>query len=206
MARTSPGRFVLASIPVIGCAPAPDDRLVVTDIRLDDDATIILTFNHPIANADEIDPNDFRISVGYTHQTTYTGPLGDSFTEQGGRYTDLGYYVVPDFTRFEFGSATLGSDDELLLVGELAFAAYTCEQIAAYEAQFAMYNNGTYLDGVVEMAMFLHYAGGDIPLQDAAGNTLADIGPDWVLSDNMYELLDVFGFPNLTPKLEIPCP
>ena len=194
----------LASSSLFGCEhDDPDDSFRITGVSFDGASTITLTFSQPVANAGEIDPNDFRISVGLTYRTIYAGPDGN-VTGERARYADLGYYVG-NTTRLGWASFSSGADDQLTLQAELAFAT-VCDDIADYVATREMYQTD-YYDPMLEMGMFVHYAAGDIPIRSDEGETLTDIGPDWVLSDEGYMLVfDALGFPNLNPKLEIPCP
>jgi hypothetical protein len=204
--------FVAAKLAVtslsLGCQPDANDResFRIVSVSFDGASTLTLTFSEPIVDVGKFDPNDFRISVGFTYRTTYDGPAGASFTEQGTRYTDVGEYI-DTYTRLGWTSATLGANDkQLMLQAEQVFGD-VCGEIAYYIGQFERYQNSIYTNGVAEMGMFLHYAVGDIPIQNESGDTIADIGRDWVLSDNMYEVFfDTFGFPDLTPKLEVMCP
>jgi hypothetical protein len=57
-----------------------------------------------------------------------------------------------------------------------------------------------------DIAIFLHYAAGDIPLESEDDATLVDIGRDWVLTDENYLTRPGFGFNRLSPQIRIPCP
>lgn len=202
---------VASVMPLLGCGPGGVDTEVfrIASVAYDNEDTLTLTFTRPIANADEIDPNDFRISLGRSYQFTYMGPSDTvPTTYTSTYYLDLyaytGMYNYND-QRFSFKSASLGAPDQLVLEMTSPLGTYVCEQIEYYENQVAMYL-AEYPGSQFEMAMFVHYAGQDIPLLGDNGEALPDIGPDWVLSDLSYLSNEIFGFTKLNPKLEIPCP
>ena len=56
-----------------------------------------------------------------------------------------------------------------------------------------------------DIALFVHYAGREIPLESQAGEILANIGADWVINDPDYLERDAYGFTQLEVQLRIPC-
>ncbi|KIG16778.1 hypothetical protein DB30_04122 [Enhygromyxa salina] len=198
-------------LPLLGCGPGSigdGGTFRITAVDFDGDATLTLTFSHPVANVDAIDPNDFRISVAQTYSITYTDPDYGTYTYAGTFYSDLGafgYNYQYEYTRFEIVSATLGADNQIRLEGQFAFGDDVCEQLAYAQQQFEMYL-AQYPGSKVEIGMFLHYAAGDIPVLSERDETIANIGAQWVLTESLYMQNDVYGFPNLQPRLEIPCP
>lgn len=199
---------VAALAPALGCGPGDVDQgFRVTNIAFDGDRTLTLTFSQPIANADAIDPNDFRISFARTFSSTYTDPeSGQTYTEQYTGYNDLAFFIdyYGGTPRFSFAAATLGgSDTQLVLEAAAEGIAAVCMYMGYYEDYFEQYE----MEGLsVDMALFIHYAGGDIPLESEGGEVLADIGPDWVLTEQPYLSRMSYGFTQLVPQLRIPCP
>lgn len=197
----------VAGSSLLGCGPGGDEPFRITSVSFDGESRVVLTFSEPIVNAVGIDPNDFRISASNTFRVTYTDPYdGTTYTEQGSYYSDIRAFVG-DYTRFRMLSVSLGtSDNQLVLEGESGFRTIVCNQLAYYESLIEMYLDYAGPDGVFELGMFLHYAAGDIPVQSESGETIADIGRDWVLSNELYLEVGTFGFPNLSPRLQLPCP
>ena len=202
-------RWPLASLAALGCGPGDVDQgFRVTDIAFDGDRTLTLTFSQPLANADSIDPNDFRISFARTFATTYTDPeTGETYNEQYTGYGDLAfftdYYQSPP--RFSFAAATRGaSDNQLVLEAAAAGIAAVCMYVAYYQDYFEQYEP----PGVAsfDIGLFVHHAAGDIPLESEGGAVLADIGADWVLTDEAYLSRNSYGFDPLVKQLRIPCP
>ncbi|WP_146157466.1 hypothetical protein [Enhygromyxa salina] len=202
---------LVASLPLLGCGPGDigdGGPFRITSVDFDGDATITLTFSRPVANVDEIDPNDFRISVAQTYSVTYTDPQYGSYTYEGSFYADIGtfdYGSQYSYSRFEILSATLAADNQIRLEGEFSFGSNVCQQLADVEQQLEMYQ-AQYPGSKADLGMFLHYAAGDIPVLSEKDETIADIGAQWVVTQELYMSNEAYGFPNLQPKLEIPCP
>jgi hypothetical protein len=201
------------AMPLLGCGPGGVDTEVfrVTAVDYDGDDTLTLTFTKPIANAGEIDPNDFRISFARTYRFVYTDPYGGvpetySYTS----YTDLAGFVSDDYNynyndRFSFASAALGGPDQLVLEMTDPLGTSVCDTIEYIQNQLGTYA-AMYPGLKYDVGMFVHYAGQGIPLQAENGEALADIGPDWVLDDVTNVFSETYGFMKLNPRLEIPCP
>lgn len=188
-----------------GCGPGGigNDEFRVTAIDYDGGTTLRLTFSSPVANADAIDPNDFRLSIARTTHFV-DGPYVYEYTF----YENPVEYVYPPgvLDPVEFVSVSLGaSATELVLELDQPIPSYACESITYFEQSIAYYlsmSPGSKADA----GLFLHYGAGDIPLTGSNGQVLADIGRDWVLNEENYVWFeDSYGFNQLTPRLEIPC-
>lgn len=200
-----------AAVPMLGCVPgAGEDSFRITAIDFDGDSSITLTFSKPIANADQIDPNDFRISYAQTTRFVYTY-YGVTNEYVYTSYRDVGainynYYNYEPPTRFLFASASLGaSDDQLVLETAVALGTDECARIEQSLDSFEMYSQ-YYPGSQFDVAMFLHYAAGSIPVESELGERIADIGRDWVLTDELSNDTQTYGFVDLSPQLRIPCP
>jgi hypothetical protein len=196
---------VAAAAPLLGCGPGDVDQdFRVTSIAFDGEATLTLTFSQPIANADAINPNDFRISFGRTFELT--DPESGA-TERNTFYSDIGAFGDYDYygpQRFAFAAASAGgSANQLVLDDPDGAIAQACVYVSYYLEYYEQY---PYEGAKRDMGLFLHYAAGDIPLESESGEPLADVAPDWVLSEQGYLANYDYGFIHLVPKLRIPCP
>lgn len=186
-----------------GCGPGEiDNDFRVTAIDYDGDTRLLLTFSNPIANADEIDPTAFRISYAITSYLVYA----PGYIYQGTYYQSVGEYSYPEgYTDLEFVSASLGATPtQLVLELSAPIDDDVCYSIGQFEQYFADYV-AQYPGSKADIGLFLHYAAGDIPLTGTNGQVLADIGRDWVLTEDDYLYRETYGFTQLTPRLEIPC-
>lgn len=211
-ASTPLAHWPLASVavaaPLLGCGPGSVEQgFRVTALDFDGELTLTLTFSQPLANADAIDPNDFRISLARTISYTYTDPeTGQTSTDAYAMYTDIGAWGDYYQDRFSFASASLGaSDNQLVLTANSESIGPTCMLVALNEMYYEQYE-AQYPNFKHDIAIFVHYAAGDIPLESEDGKTLVDIGRDWVLTQENYLTHPGFGFNRLSPKLRIPCP
>jgi hypothetical protein len=176
-------------------------------VACDDDSTIRLTFTHPVAELGGINPNQFRLSLA---QTVTTSQVHDGVTQILAYtvYLDVATMIDSYYThRFTFKSIEPSASPSEVLLRTLeplvpdacAWLDETVELIETYASS----------PGVVvrfDHAIFLHYASGEVPIEDAAGRTLPDIGADWVLNATNYAAREDFGFTRLDPQLRIPCP
>lgn len=202
---------MLASAALLGgsaCKVDGEGGFAITSVRFDE-ATLTLTFSQPLADLDGVDPNDFRISMAQTASITYTYE-GVTQTYQYTSYMDLadvvGYYTGYYSDRLNFLSLTPGSADNELVLEAGTSLAPACDQIASTLEFFEMYAAMYYDDARFDVALFLHYAAGEVPLESTSGSVLADIGPHWVLNPDSYFSRMGFGFTMLSPQLRIPCP
>lgn len=166
----------------------------------DDYSTLVLTFSDPVAPVDGVAPTDFRISMGQTFQYMDEGMT----IEQSAYYepnTRVGYYDAVGMMAIANGPGT----DQVSITLAPAFAPLTCTFVANS-------NEGSSPEFPIEAAVFPHYAPGSTPVTNTEGVELAAMGAAWVLNgpdDEYYgyELfIEEFGFPNLVPRIPIPCP
>jgi hypothetical protein len=182
----------------------------ITGVAFDNDSTITLTFSQPVGDLGAVDPNDFRLSMAQTFRATYTYN-GVTETYLYTSYRDLadiideysyGYDERFSFMLIEPSAAA----DQVVLRTTDPLGPDACDWIDYVRSQFEMYASYPGIDATFDFAMFLHYAAGDAPIESEAGEPLADIGRDWVLTENDYIGREGFGFTMLSPQLRIPCP
>jgi hypothetical protein len=187
-----------------------DTGFRITNVAFDNDSTITLTFSQPVGELGAVDPNDFRLSMAETFRATYTYN-GISETYQYTSYRDLSD-IVYDYDygydeRFSFMTIEPGAAaDQIVLRTTDPLGPTACDWIDYTRDLFEMYSSYSNVMAVFDFAIFLHYAAGDVPIESEAGEPLADIGSDWVLTDNDYIGRESFGFTILSPQLRIPCP
>ena len=208
--------MVLAALPaaIAGCNPdgGPDDEAFgIVSITYDNDSTITLTFTQPVAELGEVDPNNFRLSRALTQTITYTYD-GMPMTYEYTSYSAIGLFTPESEEYLTFTSIARGaSATELILEGSLSFGEVACAWVEYVTDEIEMnYLTGEYAeyysDVRFEVGIFLHYAAGDIPIENEDGDALANIGADWVTNPENDVYSYAYGFMMLTPKLEIPCP
>jgi hypothetical protein len=187
-----------------------DTGFRITGVAFDNDSTITLTFSQPVADLADVDPNNFRLSMGQTLSVTYSYG-GITETYQYTSYRDLAT-VVYNYNyyggyRFSFMSIERGaSANQVILRTTDALGPTSCEFIDYATAQFEMYADYYDPNAQFDLAMFLHYAAGDIPVESESGVPLTDIGAAWVLTSDTFSDRQGFGFTMLSPQLRIPCP
>jgi hypothetical protein len=201
-----------AVAPALACQPsAGEPQFRIVSVEFDGDSTLTLTFSEAIANAAEIDPNDFRISFAQTLAGTYVPYDGTAEVDfELTAYQDLsifdyggGYYG--GFERFGFVSAARGAAaNQLVLESTTAAISPACEALDYIQTYTGQYHEE--IGWTSDFGLFVHYAAREIPLEGESGRILADIGADWVLEDGSYLERDSYGFTNLIPQLRIPCP
>lgn len=161
--------------------------------------TLVLSFSHPLAAFDEVDPASFRISLGFASRY---------FNPYYGNYNEITRYWDPNYINYYgYGSAfdaialSPGPASEQLRVD---FASplneYACALISDIEADPVEPPNSR------EIGLFVHYRAGDIPLRDTFDTDLPATGPDWVEWPYAYSYVPGPMFTYLDPKIEIPCP
>lgn len=208
-----PRSLTLAStLPaLIACSERQiDTSFRITSVAFDNDSTITLTFSQPVADVSSVDPNNFRLSMGQSLFVTF---LYNGVTESYmyTSYRDLASvaysYNYYGGYRFSLMSIEPGaSANQVILRTTSPLGPASCDFIDYATAQFEMYSSYYDATGQFDLAMFLHYAAGDIPIESQAGEPLADIGADWVLDNEDFYSRDGFGFTMLSPQLRIPCP
>jgi hypothetical protein len=179
----------------------------ITNVAFDNDSTITLTFSQPVAELGGVDPNSFRLSMGRTVSSSFTYE-GATETYQTTSYLDLAIVVSPyDDYLFSFMSIERGaSADQIILRTTNPLGPAGCDFIDDAFAEFEMYAEYYGPSAQFDVAMFLHHAAGDIPIESEAGEPLLDIGASWALSPDESYYRDRFGFTMLSPQLRIPCP
>jgi hypothetical protein len=204
---------VASAIPVLitgsACNPGDDEGgFRITRVDFDNNSKITLTFSEPVADLGEVNPNDFRLSLGRTSsyvlvydgmETLYEYTSYQDLVSVAGGYN---YYGTP----FTFLDVALGSSaSQIVLTTTDPLGPNACDWVRTRLEAFEMYS-GYYEDARMDLAIFLHYASGDVPIESQAGVELGEIGPDWVLSGDSYFTREGFGFTMLAPQLRIPCP
>jgi hypothetical protein len=178
----------------------------IARVAVDDDSTIRLTFSHPVAEFGSINPNQFRLSLAETVTASYVhNGVTKTFTYT--TYLDLATIIDSYYThRFTFKSIESGAaPDQIILRTLEPLGPDGCTWLDATADLFELYASYPGVTARFDHAIFLHYAAGEVPITDAAGRALADIGADWVLNASNYAIRDDFGFTMLNPQLRIPC-
>jgi hypothetical protein len=200
MSRTHTAALGLA-IATVGCeSKDPSDgsfELVSASL----DATgqsVVLRFSEPVAPVDGVDPSAFRIS--WAAPTALCGGLGPCVDQT--TYWDPNFYAnyyisyEPGMNmnvRFEVDMIAAGNQaNEVSLHFGAPLDPALCEYLAYYQDEYDY--------------LYVHYSPGDIPLTNNDGEALAAIGPEWVEFMEAYPVMAFDGtFPNLDPKIAIPC-
>jgi hypothetical protein len=184
-----------------------EDGFRITNVEFDGDSTLTLTFSEPVGAVDGVDPNDFRLNFAMSQRTSYTYE-GMTSTYVYTSYNDLNYIVDPDYyapdVQFSFMDVAPGSAANQIVLRSTDPITPACDLLNEISADFEMYSE-QYGGLEFDIAMFLHYAGGEIPVESESGSPLGDIGPNWVLNDEWYVAREAFGFSQLAPQLRIPC-
>lgn len=206
-------RLALAStLPVlISCSDStqPEPGFHITNVAFEDDSTITVTFSQPVGELGAVDPNDFRLSMAQTQRAT-TNYNGVTELYEHTSYRDL-RFTANDYDTYNqpFGFMLIepGAANQLVLRTTAPLRPDACEHLETTRSMLEYYVE-IYPTGNVayDLAIFLHYSAGDIPIESEAGEPLADIGPDWVLNAEDYVERDSYGFTMLSPQLRIPCP
>lgn len=203
---------LISALPAVfagsGCDPEADESVGfhVTRVAFDDHSTITLTFTHPVVEFGSINPNQFRLSLAETVTASYVyNGVTETFTYT--TYIDPAlitdsYYVH----RFTFKSIEPGPTANQIVLRTLEpLGSVGCAWLDATTQLFELYASYPGFTARFDHAIFLHYAAGEVPITDAAGRALPDIGADWVLDASNYAARDDFGFTRLDPQLRIPC-
>jgi hypothetical protein len=200
---------VAAPTVVLGSGCQTDDDELgfrVTKIEFDQDSRITVTFSEPIADFGGIDPNDFRLSFGTTVSATltYQGMTANytftSYEDISYHLDGYSYYPMP----FTFVSVTRGPAANQIVLDTSESLAPACDSLAETRQGFEMYAE-YYESSRFDLAIFLHYASGEIPIESESGSPFEDVGAPWVLGQDLSFERDGFGFTMLIPPLRIPC-
>lgn len=157
---------------------------------------VALRFSEPVGPLDGVDPSDFRISVALPYELCSGGE--DCVAKTG--YWDANFYVdyyltyapygPPESDRFEVDLLAHGNmPTDVVLRFAVPLDPLLCEYFEDAEV------------------LFVHFAPAPIPVQSDDGEPLAAIGPQWVDYVGPIPFMGVDGdFPNLDPRIPIPCP
>jgi hypothetical protein len=196
------GLSAWAIAPTLACAgPEEQSPPELEDAYFEDLSTVVLRFSEPIAAVDDVDPaSHFRLGTAFVLDDLEGGQLtvyydlsehfGEGVPGQGadalGPWQRHGGTLVAAVER--------GDDPhELRLSISYPFYEYVCELL------------GEAATLGIPAGIHVHYAQAGYPrVTDEAGNPLADIGGWWV-SDS-FATTQPGVFPELDPRLPIPCP
>jgi hypothetical protein len=183
-------------IATAGCKdPEGDGSFELMSASLDASGqTVVLRFSAPVGPLDGVEPSDFRIS--WAAPTAVCG--GDECYDQTS-YWDPNFYAS-DYLGYGYGS-NLRFEVDMIAPGSeanevsLHFGAPLDPALCEYAAYYGDYDY-----------LYVHYAPGEIPLSSSDGESLAAIGPQWVEHSGPIPSMHLDGdFPNLDPKIPIPC-
>ena len=197
------GAVLLAPLGVglgLGCGEVDEAPPTIVDAHFEDASTLVLSFSEPVAATDDVHPEShFRLGVGfwledlgytayYDLSNHFTGEVpgqSGALTEQWLRHGDT------QIVRIEPG------DDPAQLRLRLNFPVdpYVCETLLAAEG----------ID--VPAGIHLHYARANPPrITDLAGNELAEVASWWAIKAPALSSTRDGEFPDLNPRMPIPCP
>jgi hypothetical protein len=185
----------------LACAAEDVTAPELEHARFDDPSTVVLRFSEPIASIEDIDPSShFRLDTALVIDDLEGGQLTvyydlahhfpDGLPGQGGDASGPwfrhGFTLVAGLER--------GDDArELRLLLSYPLEHYVCDALAEADAL-----------GIAS-GLHVHYAEGSYPrVSDEAGNPLADVGAWWVVDSFATTMPGVF--PELDPRVSIPCP
>ncbi len=156
---------------------------------------VVLRFSEPVGPVEAVDPSDFRISFARvvpqcdyygncTYNTMYWDP---NFFAAIYQYGYGGYSDV----RFEVDLVTAGAQptDVFLRFGT-PLEPVLCEAYGGYQDDYEI--------------LFVHYSPGEIPVKSLDDESLPAIGMQWVEQPGPNWFVNG-EFPNLAPKIAIPC-
>jgi hypothetical protein len=177
---------------------APEQAPVLLEMDLLSGTTLELRFSKPMAAINDVDPQDFRISLATTRTNSSVYGCTTSTV-----YTDLGQNVSAVVT------SVWNVPSDLRLVRVALSSPITPAHCITIDNAQANGNEG---------GLLLHYAVGDgASVQDMDGNQLEDIAAPWVLAatgDYSCGSYSYYGssctvagmFPNMDSFVPIPCP
>jgi len=163
-------------------APMPKVRgFGIVDAELSGDGQQLqLSFSRPLAPTEDIDPNDFRLSIGYAYtyrQYAYA------------YYYDVVYYVGDYDGVASFETARAEQHSLLLTLNHplpLSYCSAVEAEVRALQSEPGIKARG---------GVFLHYAPSGAPVRDAKGHKLGSFAEQWVLSlreaEDPYDAVEV---------------
>ncbi|HLT36964.1 MAG TPA: hypothetical protein VK034_11785, partial [Enhygromyxa sp.] len=195
------GPVAWAIAPLCSCADPDTTRPELEDARFADPGTVVLRFSEPIASVADVDPSGhFRLGAALVIDDLEGGEL-TVYYDLAHHFPDgvpgAGSDAAGPWFRHAFTTVAAierGDDPhELRLLLSYPLEQYVCDALA--EAATLG----------IPAAIHVHYAEGSYPrVTDEAGNPLADIGAWWV--SESFATTIPGAFPELDPRLPIPCP
>jgi hypothetical protein len=195
------GLSACAIAPSFGCGPDDVTPPELEEARFEDGSTVVLRFSEPIASVGDVDPaSHFRLGTAFVLDDLQGGQL-TVYYDLSEHFADgiPGQGADASAPWFRHGSTVVAAiergDDphELRLSISYPLYYYVCDLLA--EAATLG----------IPAAIHVHYAQAGYPrVTDEAGNPLADIGAWWV--GDSFATTTPGVFPELDPRLPIPCP
>ena len=192
---------MLAGLTAWGCGEADTEAPTVEAARFLDPVTVELEFSEPMAGPTDVDPaSHFRLGAALVLDDGGDGEL-TVYYDLAHHFPDGLPYVPGDavgpWRRHGFTEVAeiLPGDapERLLLKLSYPLEDYVCDALAEAKALG------------IPAEIHVHYAEGSSPrITDRAGNELADIGAWWV--NESFATTIPGAFPELDPRLPIPCP
>lgn len=188
-----------AIAPLSACADPDVTAPELLDARLVDLDTVVLRFSEPLAAVAEVDPSShFRLGTALVIDDLQGGEL-TVYYDLAHHFADgvPGQHAAGPWFRHGFTAVAAierGDDPrELRLLLSYPLEHYACDALAEAAALG------------IPAGIHVHYAEAGFPrVTDEAGNPLADIGAWWV--DASFSTTQPGAFPELDPRLPIPCP
>lgn len=193
---------IVAVLPLFACHESDEDEgFRISKIEFDGETTLTLSFTESLVDPTQVNPNDFRISLGRTYLFPVDGQVyeGRYYADPGYASNNYGYGY--GYSNLTITSLSVGPSKSQLVLETSSTLAAACDQIAEYTAEFGKYIDG-YPGAKFDMGLFLHYAAGDIPIEAESGDLLANVIPLWVTTGKTFAQLPNYGFVN---PLRIPC-
>jgi hypothetical protein len=184
---------VAAPVEVVELLVAPEARIEiepgddhqpprVSSAQFINPQRIRLTFTEPLGPSREVNPRQFRISVGYLS----VDPEGYGYAT----YSDVNYHqgeeerllVVRHIERYTDERA-MGLDLSEPVSGEICAEIKGFEIDALEAAAYSTANPRAAAEEEMEMGLYLHYTSrGSAPVIDTSGNGLEPFGAAWALN------------------------
>jgi hypothetical protein len=163
---------------------------------------LLLRFSKAMAPVDDVDPADFRLSFAITGWFQSYG-YGYDYTYEWSNYWDPNYFV-DYYSSLEVELVAPGNQPtDLVLRFAMPLHPAVCIEHAYLEADFEQYKDDPNIHA--ELGLFPHYSPGAVPVRSVDGEALAAIGPAWVEHPFVSTYISEFGWPNLNPRIPIPC-
>lgn len=191
----------LALAPLLAsCGESDVTPPELVDAQFENQSLLVLTFSEPIAAVDAVTPEThFRLDAAFDLANLGETAYYDLSTHFTGEVPGQDAPLAEQWPRHEgttIARVEAGDDpSQLRLYLSIPVDPYACETLLAASA----------LD--IPAGIHLHYAQASQPrVTDLAGNELADIAPWWVEAAPAATYTQGPGFPELDPRMPIPCP